>query len=320
MLKELRFVQGAVAKKDFIPAMTHFAIEDGIVRSFNGVVALSSPLDFDIDCKPKAVQLVKAISNCKDTVSLSMTETGRLAVRSGPFRAYIDCVHEETPHVYPEGKYVPIDSDDLLEGFRRLEPFIGNDASRAWTNGILLKGQSAFATNNVMLVEYWMGTPFPYIVNVPKMAIVEALRVGEPCTAIQIAERSMTFHFADKKWIRTALLNVGWPDVESILNKKSDNLVEIPDSFYDALDAIASFTDKHGRVYINNEVVSTAPPEAKDEGAFFDVQGFPFNGIYRREMLMLMKGIVKKCDLSFYPDPCIFYGEKLRGAIIGMKM
>jgi len=29
MLRELKFVQGAVAKKDLLPAMTHFAIEGG---------------------------------------------------------------------------------------------------------------------------------------------------------------------------------------------------------------------------------------------------------------------------------------------------
>jgi len=44
MLKELRFVQGAVAKKDFVPAMTHFRIEKGTVRSFNGNLAICSPL------------------------------------------------------------------------------------------------------------------------------------------------------------------------------------------------------------------------------------------------------------------------------------
>ena len=54
MLKELKFVQGAVSSKDFIPALTHFRIENGTVRSFNGLLALCSPIALDIDCTPKA--------------------------------------------------------------------------------------------------------------------------------------------------------------------------------------------------------------------------------------------------------------------------
>lgn len=88
MLKELKFVQGAVAKKDLLPAMTHFAIEGGHVRSYNGTLALSSPIPFDIDCKPKAGPLVQAIANCNDTVTLSMTPAGKLRIQSGKFWAF----------------------------------------------------------------------------------------------------------------------------------------------------------------------------------------------------------------------------------------
>ena len=140
MLKELKFVQGAVAKKEFIPAMTHFAIKNGRVRAYNGTLALCSPSPFDIDCKPKAIQLVQAISKCEDVVNLSMTPAGRLRIESGKFRAFVDCVDQETVHVMPQGQILPINGEELLKAFSTLSPFIGNDASRPWTNGILLRG------------------------------------------------------------------------------------------------------------------------------------------------------------------------------------
>ena len=89
MLKELKFVQGAVAKKDFVPAMTHFRIGD-TVRSFNGNMAICSPIALDLECTPKAETLVRAISNCQEEVVLSMTAKGRLKVHSGSFNAYIE--------------------------------------------------------------------------------------------------------------------------------------------------------------------------------------------------------------------------------------
>lgn len=317
MLKELKFVQGAVAKKDIVPAMTHFAIEDSVVRSFNGIVALSSPIPFNIDCKPKAAPLVKAISHCNDTVSLSMTTGGRLKIVSGPFKAFIECHHDESPHVMPDGELVPIDGHKLREGLEALEPFIGNDASRPWTGGVLLRGHSAYATNNVVLAEYWMGVEFPYVINVPKAAIIEFLRIEEECNLIQISEKSITFHFSDKKWIRTALLATEWPDLNPILDKPT-NPVPVPDELFEALESLKPFTDKLGRVFLFNGRAYTH--EGTEEGASYDLPNFNVTGIYRIEMLELLKGIATKADLSFYPAPCLFFGDKLRGAIIGMKL
>ena len=40
VLSALKFVQGSVAKKDFVPALKHVVIENATVRGFNGVLAL----------------------------------------------------------------------------------------------------------------------------------------------------------------------------------------------------------------------------------------------------------------------------------------
>ena len=101
-----RFVKGAVATKDFVPAMTHFRIEKGTVRSFNGNMAICSPIALDLECTPKAETLVRAISNCQEEVVLSMTAKGRLKVHSGSFNAYIETIEGDTPHLEPSGKRV----------------------------------------------------------------------------------------------------------------------------------------------------------------------------------------------------------------------
>lgn len=324
MLKELKFVQGAVAKKDFVPEMKHFAIEKGVVRSFNGVVALSSPIPFDIDCNPRADQLVKAISHCKETASLSMTATGRLRIVSGAFRAFVECVDGEMPHVEPEGDFVHVNGNEVQEAFAALEPFIGNDASRPWTNGVLLRGQSAYATNNVMLAQYWMGSPFPADVNIPKAAIAEVLRINEVCIGLQVTKTSLTFHFADKRWVRTALLSTEWPNLSPILDKPA-NLQPVNSSLFDALESLKPFADKLGRVFIYGNKAYThvdakGMPSSED-GAAYDIEGVQFAGIYRIEMLERLAELGEglEADMSFYPEPCLFRNKRLRGAIIGMR-
>lgn len=318
MLKELKFVQGAVAKKDFIPALTHFKIENRTVRSFNGSLALCSPIDFDIDCIPKAVPFVKAIQNCEDTVSMSMTPAGRLSVASGPFKSFIECVVEdETGHVEPEGERFEINGEEVLKALKVVAPFIGDDASRPWTNGVLLKGQSAFATNNVSLIEYWIGDVFPIVCNVPKIAIREMIRINEPPLYAQATGGSISFHYEGGKWLRTALLDLEWPDLGKVLDVQSAP-VPLNPLIFAALTAIKPFADDFGRVYLQGDDMRTHLDDGA--GAGYTVPGLGAEGVYQIEMIARLEGVATSIDLSLYPAPCHFFGERLRGAIIGMRL
>lgn len=333
MLKDLKFVQGAVAKKDFLPAMTHFVIENETVRAFNGSMALSAPIKLDITCRPKAVDFVRAISNCKDDAppALSMTPAGRLRVVSGDFKAFIECVNEETPHVLPEGERVDFDGDAMIRGLKAVAPFIGEDASRPWCNGVLMRGESMYATNNVICVQYWTGAAMPITINVPRAAIAEMLRINEAPTHAQVTSTSITFHYSDGRWIRTQLLDVAWPDVDKLLGTPCD-----PKPFdqrvFEALDKLKGFADKIGRVFIEDGVLSTVPvnkdakPEDEDKegrAAAFKVPGLTWTGCYAIEMLKLLEGIADTADFTTYPRPCNFYAKPeipMRGSIIGLRL
>ncbi len=315
MLAELKFVQGSVAKKDFLPALSHFRIENGTVRGYNGKLALCSPIPLDLACTPKAAPLVRAIGNCDETVTLTLTAAGRLAVRSGGFKAFIDCVEGETPHVEPEGDEFVINGEALLAGLTAIAPFVSDDASRPWSNGVLLRGQSAFATNNVILVEYWLGVDFPEY-NIPREAIKEMLRIGEAPVTAQADKNSLTFHYTGGRWIRSQLLETGWPDLARVLNVASAPTPIDPQIFV-GLATIKPFVDKIGRVLFNEGRMTTH--ESADEGASFDCATPLPEGVYALEMIALLEGVATKADWSLYPKPAMFFGERLRGAIIGMR-
>jgi DNA polymerase III sliding clamp (beta) subunit (PCNA family) len=321
MLRELKFVQGAISRKELVPAMTHFAIEKGFVRAYNGSLGLCAPIAFDIDCKPKAGPLVQAIAQSSDTIQLSMTSTGRLRVSSGEFKAYVDCVplDELTPHVQPEGEHVEFNGDAMLQALKAVEPFIGTDASRPWSTGVLMRGESVYATNNVTGVEYWTGARLPIEINVPRSAVMEMLRINEAPTHAQVTETSITFHYSDQRWVRTQLLDVKWPaDMASLF--KGDNAAPIDPRLFEALEKLAPFTDKSGRVYMDEGILRTVSSNDVDEGARFELPSFQHTGIYNVEMLLMLKDRATHADFSLYPKPCIFYGDRLRGAIIGIRM
>jgi DNA polymerase III sliding clamp (beta) subunit (PCNA family) len=316
MLTELKFVQGAVARKEFIPALTHFSISDGKVRGYNGMLALCSPIPFDITCNPKAVPLIKAIANCEQTVTLALTPAGRLSIKSGKFKAFIDCVEGDTPHVNPEGDAVVMDGVALLQALKVLAPFIGDDASRPWCNGVLLLGQSAFATNNVILVEYWTGATFDRPINLPRAAIKEMLRINEAPTGVQMTDNSLTFHYEGGRWLRTQLLETKWPDLPRVLNRES-NPKPLDPMLFEALEAVKPFVDKMGRILFQEGHIATHVDPT--EGSSYDIDNFDHSGVYQIEMLNLLNGPVTSVDWSAYPNPCMFFGDRLRGAIIGMR-
>lgn len=321
MLKELKFVMGAVAKKDFMPAMTHFCIEPGFVRAYNGALALGSPIAFDVACKPKASQLVPAIAHAPGVITLGMTDKGRLRVSSDKgYRVFVDCVQEETIHVNPEGERVEFNGQGVLEAFKAVEPFIGNDASRPWSNGVLLSGSSAYATNNVTLVQYGFGATLPFVVNVPRAAVLEFLRINEAPVYAQMTPYSMSFHYADKRWLRTQLLDVKWPDIDRIFGDHTPSqAAPVPEGLFDALERLRPHSDKMGRVFFE-EGRLLVKNDAGEERAGCEVEGCKVtSGIYQIEMVRLLEGVATSIDMSTYPKPCIFYGDKLRGALIGMR-
>jgi len=317
MLKSLKFVQGSVAKKDFVPSLSHFRIENGTVRGYNGMLALCSPIPFDITCAPKAEPLVKAISNCVETVQLAMTQAGRLSIRSGKFKAFVDCVDGDTPHVQPEGEHVVIEGAALLPAFKTVAPFIGDDASRPWSNGVLLLGQSAFATNNITLVEYWTGITVPRPLNIPRAAVREMLRINEVPESAQLTDVSITFHYSGGRWLRTQLFETQWPDLFKVLNKES-NPQPVDARLFEALTNLKPFTDKMGRILFRG-AGKIATHDDETEGAGYELEGFDHTGVYQIDMLGLLQGNVKTIDWSLYPAPCMFFGDKLRGAIVGMR-
>lgn len=316
MQSDLKFVAGSVAKKDYLPALTHFVIEKGTIRGFNGALALCTPIAFNMDCKPKASQLIQAVKNCTDTIALSITAAGRLSIKSGNFKAFVDCTEQETNHVVPEGNVVEVDGAALMKAVRVLSDFVGDDAARPWSNGILLRGQSAYATNNVVIVEYWTGVNLP-TVNLPRAAVRELLRINENPESAQANDHSFSFHFSGQRWLRTQVGTTDWPDLDRILNVPAD-LQDVDPLIFEGLESIKPFVDKMGSVYFQNEQLRTHLDD--NVGGAYDMGfAFPFDGRYNLEHLLSLKSVVKKIDFSLYPKPAMFTGDCLRGAIVGLR-
>lgn len=319
MLEPLKFVQGAVAKKDFAPALTHFRIKGGHVKGFNGSLAISSPIDLDLDICPKAVQFVKAINACEDTISLHIDKNKKLVIQSGNFKSMVECVDPVNfPDIKPEGKTITL-NDSLLPALRFLEPFIAEDASRPWARAILFDGESAFATNNIVLVQYWLSFKFPFRANIPSAAVRELIRIGEDPVRMQMTEHRIVFHYEDGRWLSTQLDNSTWPDAMALLDRGDQSCPQepFPLGFWPALDQLLPFCDETNRVYFHGDKMATgSTPDSL--GSSVEIE-CPPAGIYNAKHLSNLREIADSIAFSAYPAAVPFFGKASRGIIVGIR-
>jgi len=318
MIEALRFVQGAVATKDYVPELTHFRIAAGHIMGFNGRLALCSPIDLDITAAPKASVFAKALLSCGNSVSLNLTPNGRLAVKSEGFRVYIDCIEDYAFDYYPVGDTYPVPAG-FLDAIKTLAPFMGEDASRPWCMALHLNGHSAYVTNNIIAVEYWIGADVPTI-TIPHSAIREVLRLGLEPISLQTDGSSVTFWYGTGKWLRSQLVEAEWPlaPFVKILNSGSfDNCVPADQSLFEALNRLKPFMPStSNRVLLLTDKVATSSVDG--DGAEVDVPGIPTDRAFNRDMLALVGTVAEAYDLQ--SEPGFFTGQKLRGVIMGMAL
>ena len=116
--------------------------------------------------------------------------------------------------------------------------------------------------------------------------------------------------------MRTQTYSTVWPDLGRVLDREAAP-IPLPEEFFPALVDLAPFLDDLGRVFFAGGSIATSGEAS--EGASVEVPGAPATGVYHLKQLQLLEGLVEKADFTMYPSPSLFYGDKVRGAIIGMR-
>lgn len=306
--------------------LTHFLIKDGRITGYNGRVAISTrtATDRTFVVSPKASPLIKAVAQADGPISLSV-DNGRLYFASGGFRVFIDTVPVEDFTLPTLGAH----KVELPPGFRKcleeLKPFVGVDSSRNWACGIYFDGECAYASNNVIAVQYWLGCDFGEPFNLPDVAINELLRIQDSPTSLAVTEGGVTFYYADGTWLHTTRYASGWPDIHALMNgihETADQWVTLPNGFFDAVKRLKYFVEEVGSVYLTPEGLSTSDQPDK-AGASVALSGLPEGrSIFHFDQLLKLEGSVSSLALSCYPLPVPFVNEaqNMRGAIVGLRL
>ena len=217
MLETIKFVGAAACKKGQQANMMHFLMDQGRLTATNGNLTISAPFPADLTCAPHAESFAKAVAACDGPVALTL-ESARLVVRSGKFRSVVPCVDvEKWPQSEVSGEILPI-QNDLLPVFKKLLPFVATDENRPWACGVMLRGNSAFATNSITLVEHWLPIEFPVNANIPAEAVRELVRLKAQPQSVQVEQHQLTFHLPNQAYVTCKVLSHEWPNLEKIFS------------------------------------------------------------------------------------------------------
>jgi len=327
MKQQLAFVRGALAKKDLVPVLNHFHIYNGRIQGGNGRLSIDTPCEelAGLNVTVPGERFLRAIDACDGEPTFKVTEANSLMVKRGRLNIRLPLLPQDS---YPRAQLSDAGeriqtTGSLLGVLRALEPFIGDDASRPWSCGVLLKGGYAYATNNISLVriECPYTNPDQEIV-LPSYTIDELLRISQEPTWISIPtnQHSIVFGYSSGAWLQSLLIDLRWPDVDKRLTTQStEQAVTGVDlkTLTAAIQKISPFcSDKHNPVVLLSEQgVSTV-----EAATWAEVGGLALpQAKFRADTLLPVLAVSHTVDFSFWPRPCPFASSDLIGIIVGVR-
>lgn len=317
MLETLKLVRGSVSTKDLMPVLTHFLLMEGEIRGFNGRMAITAPAPdlHDIAVTVPAEPFLRAVDACGEKVKLKTTKDGRLEIRGPSLRVTLPTGNtDDFPLLKPEGKKTKLDFP-LLTHFAKLQPFIGDDASRAWSCGILIKDGACYTTNNIVLAKTNLGGVFPHL-NLPVFVVNELVRIGLEPEAIYTAKDSITFMLPDGVWIRSQLFDAAWPKEPEDLLPKAVRKTPLPAGLKEAVERVLPFCpDPHMPIiHFDGEKVRTAEGQFSAEVTGFNLPA----GAYQGQHLLAVLAAATSANFKAYPI-VPWQGDGVQGIIIGVS-
>lgn len=322
MLEILNIVKGSVSSKDLVPVLTHFALHDGRICGYDGRVYISAPYayaDRHAFTVP-AIEFIAAMEVCEGASSVFSVGDGFLNITSGHFKARLPTGPlENFPLVAPEGKHVANKKGGFIDVLRKLRPFIGEDASRPWSSGILLLGIKAVATNNITIAE----ASLPFLIAssciLPVFAIDELLRLDLEPVSYSVTPEAMVFYLPGKIWLRTKLIAGQWPEGALTIIREFHGKAKwkkIPGELSEAVNRIRPFCASQANPVIR---FSDGQVSTECETMAAEVKGFTGLGAceFRVEPLLEVLAKATHYDLSLFPR-IPWKGHDLGGVMVGV--
>jgi hypothetical protein len=314
LVAALQFVSVAGTKDD-VPYKEYVVLNNKFAVACDGQITAGHPITEELECCPQLRQLTMALSSCGTSLSITELTNGQLSIAGDKLTAKIPCIaFDALPDqvlTLPDPICASID-DRLKAAFAVCGVMVSEAGGRAVECGLLLQANECTGTDGKILIQYWHGIDLPPGLFVPKIFAAAVCKVKSPLVGFGFSTgRSVTFHFEGGAWIKTQLYEDKYPNVGPIIN--ADRRCEatlVPPDLFKAIATVGEF---------NNGVASIEAGKVKSENAEYEVEGLDASCSFLSEQTKIIAPFVKTIDMSSFEDRAFFFGENMRGVIMGIK-
>lgn len=312
----LQFVS-LIHKNDGNLNKTHCRIENGMIYSYSEGVSIGIPIKEDLNACPHVIKFLSALKKCKEKVSITQLDSGRLSIKSGKFRAFVDCAPSDTLVLVEPDQNIAIVTPVIVTALSAVMPLLDDNppTGRSYLGGALLKKGSVIGTNGKALLEYWHGIDLPPGIIIPKSSINIIIRCSKELIGFGFSDTSATFHYDDGSFIKTQLYENNYPSTDSLFNSVGEK-TNISEEFFESVSAIKDFSEE-GKIYFKKDGVYTSKND--NDGACYEVEGVLKEGCFNYKYLESVKEYFKEISLSPDGVKLIFFGGPCRGIIMGIR-
>lgn len=326
MKTAIDWLKGIISGKGLVLTMSCYKLGTKAIMATDGNIIASYPWPY---VGPETLIPSKELEQILSVITEEPKfthEQNRIKIQSGTFKANLPLFSADQ-WGYPginEKSWQPI-PPTLLEAMIILRPFLSLNAMQPWATCIYLKGEFAYATNNIICIGYsckGLHLGHDETILIPLGAIDFILKhLDTRVIGWQHEENYLALKWESGAWMRTQLVSRKFPKTGTELVHEawdSNPTQKITPEFRSITERFSTFGESSIKIY-KDKVVIEQPLQGAiiEESSRCEISSQKDHTIWAVEQLRLMTQVATHWQPSDWPKPCYFKGEKIAGVIAG---
>ncbi len=308
-------IKAALSTKGLVPELTHYLIQDGMMIASNDRVTAATPIALDAEILIPGAELEKILTRFEDPQII--IKEGEIQFKEKRFRAKLRLPPLSTyKFSKPEDDWNDIPGD-LLTGLAMLRPFLTLDHTHAWATAACLATGALWATNSFVLCKVDCKGLQGGKKLLPAWAIDFLLQQDPAPIAMILKDHYAAFKWHDGSWMRSQLIVGEFPkNAATILKDASGIPKEISMEWREAYARVAGLSENEIRIYADKITGGGSHSEVEYEIPSPIPEGKKYSAWDSRQLSPVLD-VATHIALESWPDPSAFYGDNIKGVIVG---
>lgn len=317
LLKALRHIVAA-QKANGSPEQTHCRLFNHWAVATNSVLSAAHPIVEDIQACPHTYSLIDALEQSGETVSLTLLDSTRLAVRSGDFQAVIPCLEGSgLPAIYPDAAQAICD-ERLKSAMQVVGTLAAEGAQKLVNASVQLRNGVCVASDGNVILEAFHGISMPPLMLAPKTLVTALGKWNKTLTSFGVSSdfHSITFWFDDGSWLKSQCYDPAseLPDLYKFLNVESVQPFRVPKGLFAVAKRLQPFSED-GKIYFTEDGARVTAPTQLTNAAD-SIKGVPVGLSVSIKSLLMIEAHCKYIAFNAMPNITLFFNDNVRGAIV----